>query len=208
MFETMVDFLMVEHLYGATFDPPVGAMGYSRILTRERRPFKLRDGYLAILPYTDRNWHDFFRVLGREELSAHTDFANLSARVRNAGKVYGLIAELVADCSCAELQRTLEAVQIPVMPVSAIEDLLDHAQLAAGGFWQEHEHPTEGRLRLSTLPIRFGEGLSGIRRPAPLLGEHSTEILGEIGYTPEAIERLFETGVSKTPARDLAHTAT
>jgi crotonobetainyl-CoA:carnitine CoA-transferase CaiB-like acyl-CoA transferase len=130
MFETMVDFVLVEHLYGATFDPPIAPMGYSRILTKERRPFKTRDGFLTVLPYTDKNWRDFFRIVGREDLQGHPDFGSLPARVKNADKVYALIAEMVADRSSAELQRELEAAQIPVMPVLAIEDLIDDAQLA------------------------------------------------------------------------------
>lgn len=192
MYETMVSFALVEHLYGATFEPPVGPMGYSRILTKERRPFKTADGYLTVLPYTDRNWRDFFRLTGREELTDHPDFATMAARVANAGKVYATIAELVANRATDDLVRDLEAAQIPVMRVQTIEELLDDTQLEASAFWQFVDHPTEGRLRLTRPPIRFSEGEQRLRRHAPRLGEHSREILAEAGYTDEQIDQLTE----------------
>src|SRR5262249_58513201 len=68
MFESMAAWVMVEHLYGETFVPPLEAAGYKRVLNRWRRPFKTKDGYLAILPYTDQNWRDFFTITGRNDL--------------------------------------------------------------------------------------------------------------------------------------------
>ena len=199
MYETMADFGLVEHLYGATFDPPIGPMGYSRILTKERRPFPTADGFLTVLPYTDRNWRDFFRIAGREELMEDPDFATLAARVKNASKVYATIAQVVATRSTADLIRELEAAQIPVMKVKRIEELLDDEQLAASEFWQFVEHPTEGRLRLTTSPIQFGTKLPQLRRHPPRLGEHSREILAETGYSDEQIEQLL--------ARQVTHQA-
>jgi crotonobetainyl-CoA:carnitine CoA-transferase CaiB-like acyl-CoA transferase len=61
MFESMAAWVMVEHLYGETFQPPIDTIGYKRILNPYRRPFKTKDGYCAILPYTDQNWRDFSR---------------------------------------------------------------------------------------------------------------------------------------------------
>jgi crotonobetainyl-CoA:carnitine CoA-transferase CaiB-like acyl-CoA transferase len=191
MYETMADFALVEHLYGATFDPPIGPMGYSRILTKERRPFPTADGYLTVLPYTDRNWRDFFRIAGREELMEDPDFATLSARVQNASKVYATIAQVVAHRATADLIRELEAAQIPFMKVKAIEELLNDEQLKASDFWQFVDHPTEGRLRLTNPPIRFGAGLPRLRRHPPRLGEHSREILAETGYSEAHIDQLL-----------------
>src|SRR5260370_18801771 len=68
MFERMAAWVMVEHLYGETFSPPIDTIGYKRILNPNRRPFKTRDGYLAILPYTDQNWRDFFALAGPQGL--------------------------------------------------------------------------------------------------------------------------------------------
>ena len=200
MFETLVDFVMVEHLYGACFDPPIGGMGYARILNAERKPYKTLDGYLAVLPYTNENWRAFFRIAGREELADDPSFASFEARVREAPKVYATLAEIVATRSTADWQRDLDAAQIPVMAVNSKESLLDNEQLNATGFWRMVDHPTEGRLRMTDPPVRFSASPSSVRRPAPRLGEHSAEILAEAGYGAAEIEQLMKSAVSRQPA--------
>lgn len=200
MLETMVDFNLVEHLYGATFEPPIAGMGYARILTPERRPYKTLDGYLAVLPYTNKNWHDFFRIVGREELRDHPDFATMSARVNNADKVYAFLAEAVATRRSAELETALLEAQIPVMRVNTIDDLLNDEQLQASGFWLEVDHPTEGRLRHTTPALSMRANPADFQRHAPLHGEHSVEILSELGYSSDEIQALLQAGVSVTAA--------
>jgi crotonobetainyl-CoA:carnitine CoA-transferase CaiB-like acyl-CoA transferase len=196
MFESLVDFVMVEHLFGGCFDPPVGGMGYSRILTTERRPYATTDGYLAILPYTDDNWHALFRLAGRPELGNDPRFATLASRVAHSSDIYRILGEIIATRSSAEWQRDLDAAQVPVMAVNALDALLDDPQLEASGFWRTVEHPTEGRLRATSPPIRFGASPSSIRLPAPRLGEHSAEVLAEAGYPPERIDAMFASGAS------------
>ena len=191
MFETLVDFVMVEHLYGACFDPPIGGMGYSRILNAERKPYATLDGHLAVLPYTDENWRAFFRIAGREDLAAHPSFASFETRVRDAQTVYGILAEVIATRTTAEWQRDLDAAQIPVMAVNTKEALLGNEQLDASGFWHMVEHPTEGRLRMTDPPVRFSASPSSLRLPAPRLGEHSREILAEAGYGAAEIDALI-----------------
>jgi crotonobetainyl-CoA:carnitine CoA-transferase CaiB-like acyl-CoA transferase len=191
MFETLVDFVMVEHLYGACFDPPIGGMGYSRILNAERKPYATLDGHLAVLPYTDENWNAFFRIAGREDLAAHPSFASFETRVRDAQTVYGMLAEVIATRTTAEWQRDLDAAQIPVMAVNTKEGLLNNEQLDASGFWHMVEHPTEGRLRMTDPPVRFSASPSSLRLPAPRLGEHSREVLAEAGYGAAEIDALI-----------------
>ena len=197
MFESLVDYVMVEHLYGATFDPPIGPMGYARILNAERRPYATRDGYLAVLPYTDDNWRALLRMAGREPLMEDPRLANLAARTANSVWLYGLLAEIIATRTTAEWQHDLDAANVPVMAVNSKEALLDDAQLCATGFWHFVDHPSEGRLRMPEPPVRFGASPSSIRRLPPRLGEHSAEVLAEIGYSTEEIRRLFELGVSR-----------
>ncbi len=197
MFESLVDYVMVEHLYGATFDPPIGPMGYARILNTERRPYATRDGYLAVLPYTDDNWRALLRMAGRESLMEDPRLANLAARTANTVWLYGLLAEIIATRTTAEWQRDLDAANVPVMAVNSKEALLDDAQLCATGFWQFVDHPSEGRLRMPEPPVRLSASPSSIRRMPPRLGEHSAEVLAEIGYSSEEIRRLFELGVSR-----------
>lgn len=197
MFEALVDFMMVEHLGGEGFVPSTGKMGYDRLLNKERRPYATRDGYLAVLPYTDANWEAMFQVSGRDDLRDDPRFANHAARIENSAEIYGILAEIVATKTTAEWQRLLNEAAVPVQEVYSLEDLIDNEQLNATGFWQTAEHPTEGTVRYPEPPARFTETPSSVRRLQPRLGEHSAEVLAEAGYSEADIQRLFEKGVSR-----------
>ena len=197
MYETLVDFVMVEHLYGATFDPPIAPLGYERLLNTQRRPYATKDGFLTVLPYTDKNWRDFFELAGRREMSKEPVFATHSARIQNSKTVYKTLGEIISKRTTAEWLYDLNAANIPVMEVRTKEELLEDEQLKATGFWHSVKHPTEGRLRFTDPPFRYSKTPSSIRAMPPLLGEHSTEILGEAGYSAEEIEELFAQKVSQ-----------
>ena len=201
MFECLVDFLLVEHLYGATFDPPIDRMGYSRILTKERRPYATKDGYLAVLPYSDQNWRDFFKIAGREELTTDPRFAGVGDRVRNAEALYNTVGTIVATRTSEEWIAVLEKAQIPVTRVNAKEDLLEDPQLKASGFWHFMDHPTEGRLRMPDAPVRFSGSTFTVHQPAPGLGEHSEEILLQAGLNTNEIDALFAARVTWGPRK-------
>ena len=196
MFECLVDFVMVEHLYGACFDPPIDELGYQRILTPERRPYPTRDGHLAVMPYTDENWRAVFRLGGRPEVADDPRFATMRSRVQNAPALYAALAEIVSTRTTEEWQRLLEEAGVAAGPVNTKESLLANEQLAASGFWRLLDHPTEGRLRMTDPPIRFDASPSGIRRMPPQLGEHSAEVLAEAGYATTEIQALFAAGAS------------
>ncbi|MBL4740652.1 MAG: CoA transferase [Sneathiella sp.] len=196
MFECLVDFVMVEHLYGAGFEPPIGHMGYDRLLNKMRKPYATTDGYLAVLPYTTANWQALFDLVGREDLKSDPRFVDLATRTKFSEEVYGLLAEIIATRSTADWQRDLDKVGVPVQTVMTKEMLLDDEQLNATGFWRLEEHPTEGTLRMTDPPIRFSKNPSTIRNLPPHLGEHSTEILKEAGYGDEEIDALLAAKVS------------
>ncbi|MBL4906232.1 MAG: CoA transferase [Sneathiella sp.] len=192
MFECLVDFVMVEHLYGAGFEPAVGSMGYERLLNRERRPYATKDGYLAVLPYTDANWRDFLKIAGRDDLIDDHRFADLSTRTKYSNDLYGFLGEVIATRTTAEWQQVLDAANIPVQVVLTKEDLLENEQLQASGFWRLEDHPTEGTIRMTDPPVRFSKTPSTIRRHQPQLGEQSREILAEAGYSEDEIGALFK----------------
>ena len=196
MFETLVDFVMVEHLYGACFEPPIAKMGYTRILNAERKPYATKDGFLAVLPYTTENWRALFEIAGREDLIEDPRFVDLPTRVKHSQEIYRLLAEFIATRTSAEWQRDLDAANVPVMVVSTKEMLLENEQLHASGFWRMEEHPTEGKLRMTDPPIRFSKTPSTVRRLPPQLGEQSVEILAEAGYSESEIEELLVAKVS------------
>jgi crotonobetainyl-CoA:carnitine CoA-transferase CaiB-like acyl-CoA transferase len=200
MFETLVANVMVEHLFGKTFLPPVGTAGYKRILNPERRPYRTKDGFFALLPYTDGHWQEFSAKVGRPELAADKRFLTLQSRLEHVEEYYALLGEIAATRTNAEWSALLAETNIPHGPVNTLEDLLEDEQLAATGFWKEVTHPTEGRLRMPDIPQRFSRTPAEVRRLQPRLGEHSAEILEEAGYSEREIDELVDAGVTVSKA--------
>ena len=190
MFESLVDNVMIEHLYGAAFEPHEGQMGYARLLNTGRRPYATKDGFLAVLPYSDENWSRMFEIAEQEELKTDHRFSSQSARVDYAQEVYDWLGEVIATRTTADWQVALNEAGIPVTAVNSLEDLLDDDQLNATGFWRLEEHPTEGQIRMTDPPVRFAQNPSTIRKMQPQLGQHSREILLESGYSEKEIDSL------------------
>jgi crotonobetainyl-CoA:carnitine CoA-transferase CaiB-like acyl-CoA transferase len=199
MFETMVAFLTPEHMMGATFEPPLGPPGYARVLSRERRPYATSDGHVAAMPYSDRQWQTFFRLVGRADLLDDPRFATLNDRTRNIEALYGELAKILATRTTAEWIELLDEAQIPVVNVNSLDDLIVDPHLSAVGFWHHMTHPTEGELRLPGIPTTFSSSPGDIRRPPPLLGEHTVELLREAGISSDAIDRLIAEGKAIQP---------
>ena len=197
MFESMAAWVMVEHLYGETFVPPIDTIGYKRILNPNRRPFKTRDSYLAILPYTDQNWRDFFTLTGRQDLLDDPRFKTLGTRLRHIEILYGEVGAVAVTRTNAEWLADLDRLNIPAMSVNSLESLLHDPHLEAVGFWQTVDHPTEGRMRLPGLPATYGKTPGAIRRLPPRLGEHSAEVLREIGLGEDEVAALLASGATR-----------
>jgi len=197
MFESLVAFTMVEHLYGESFVPAVERMGYRRLLNKHRGPYKSKDGYYALLPYNDANWRELCTLIGRPEILENPCFRTTAVRLANIEVVYATLAEICLTRTNAEWTELLQNSNVPHGPVHAIEDLLENRQLAATGFWKEFDHPTEGRIRMPDIPSRFSRTEPDIRRLPPRLGEHSVEILAEAGFSQTEIEALIAAGATR-----------
>lgn len=198
MYETMVSFIMAEHLFGWAFKEPKGEMGYTRLLSKHRRPYKTRDGYIAILPYLNEHWRAFCTAAERADLADDPRFATLGSRLKHIDDVYSETGRIVAGRTTAEWFARLEHTNVPVMIVNSLEDLIHDEHLVATGFWQDVDHPTEGALRSPSPSIHFEKTRASIRRHAPNLGEHSLEILKEAGYSAAEIEALVQDGATFT----------
>ena len=196
MFETVVAYVMVEHLYGETFVPPIDTAGYKRILNRWRRPFRTTDGYLAVVPYTDADWRAFFALAGRADLLADPRFRTLESRLANIEALYEELAKIIAGRSSAEWLEALDRASVPAMVVNTLETLLVDPQLEATGFWKIVEHPTEGTLRVPDIPTTYSRTPAEIRRLPPRLGEHSREVLREAGFSEAEVDDLRASGVT------------
>jgi crotonobetainyl-CoA:carnitine CoA-transferase CaiB-like acyl-CoA transferase len=196
MMETVAAYVMVEHLYGETFIPPLESAGYKRILSRWRRPFQTQDGHLAVVPYTDAHWRTFFQIAGRPELQDDPRFTTLESRLANIEVLYEELGKIVATRTSAEWLQALERASVPATVVNTLESLLADPQLEATGFWKVVEHPSEGTLRMPDIPTTYSRTPGEIRRLQPRLGEHSVEVLREAGFSQPEIDGMLASGAT------------
>lgn len=196
MFETMVGFNMAEHLYGMSYEPPRGKTRYPRTMSPDRRPYETKDGWIGALPYSDHQWHALFRVAGREDLITDPRFASMADRLANIDSVYAELAALLKTRTSAQWLDALDAENVPSMPINDPDDLFEDPHLKATGYWQEMDDPELGTLRLPGIAPRFSAAEVAIRRIAPRLGEHSAEVLAEIGYAADEIQTFLDEGVT------------
>jgi crotonobetainyl-CoA:carnitine CoA-transferase CaiB-like acyl-CoA transferase len=190
MFEHLLQIVLGEHLGGHTFEPQLGEAGYARMLAPDRRPYRTRDGYVCALIYNDKQWRAFFSVIRQPEKMAEPEFATQEARSRNYGRAYAFVAAEMEKRTTAEWIEALERADIPVQRMNTLEDVLADPHLAATGYFRTVEHPSEGRLRSMAVPSEWSESPPGYRRHAPQLGEHTAEVLREVGLAPEKIAEL------------------
>jgi crotonobetainyl-CoA:carnitine CoA-transferase CaiB-like acyl-CoA transferase len=197
MFEVFVEYLLGDHLSGLTFDPPEGPQYYPRLVSRHRRPYATKDGYVCALVYTDQHWKNFFRAIGREDLLSDPRFATHGGRADNIDEVYVFVADTLKTRTTSEWIALLEKADIPVAPLHTVESLLEDPHLNDAGFFRSVEHPTEGRLRMTDVPGSWSESQPTVRSLPPNLGEHTAEVLREAGLTDSEIEAAMAHGKAK-----------
>ena len=197
MMETMVAFNTVEHLWGAAFEPPLGAMGYVPVSQAARRPFRCKDGrYLCVLPYNDGHWKRFCEEVGDPALTSDPRFINHAARQSDQQLFWSEVGRRVAERTADEWVEALTRADVPFGRVNTLEDLLTDPHLLATGFWEVAEHPTEGALRHAVVPTEFSDSPGSVRLLPRHLGEDTAAVLAEAGVSAADIDRLSELGVT------------
>ncbi|HRO58408.1 MAG TPA: CoA transferase [Burkholderiaceae bacterium] len=183
MFESMVAFNLVEHMYGGTFPDKDWPMGYPRALAAWRKPFATLDGFVCAMPYTDRHWRDLLAAAGRLELASDPRFASVEARSEHTDFVYRSLGELLASETTAHWLQTLESLQIPAAAINRPEDLPNDPHLRAVEFFQRVDDPALGEMRFPGSPVLFDGVRPSPSRP-PRLGEHTEALATEVGQRP------------------------
>jgi len=190
MFETSVEFMLAEHFGPGTFVPPLGPVGFPRQLSPFRKPYQTLDGWACILPYSDRNWIDFFAFVNKPELEQDARFCSLESRVAHVDELYAMLETEARMRSTAQWEEFCDRVSIPCMGVVALEDVKDDEHVRSVGLMTEVEHPSEGTYRSVRSPIRFSATPFELRRHAPRVGEHTSEVLREVGLPEQDIAVL------------------
>jgi crotonobetainyl-CoA:carnitine CoA-transferase CaiB-like acyl-CoA transferase len=198
MFETMAGFVLGDHMGGLTYEPPLDRGGYARHLSRDRRPYKTKDGYLSVIVYNDKQWESFFNATGREDLRNDPKFATFAGRAQNIDLVYAELARIFETRTTGEWILLLTRADVPVLPMHDLESMLQDEHLVATGFFPVVEHPTEGPIRSMKVSPSWSDTPAIPSRLAPRLNEHGEEILREAGYSAEEFAALVRDGVTKT----------
>jgi crotonobetainyl-CoA:carnitine CoA-transferase CaiB-like acyl-CoA transferase len=195
MLESMVQFTLVEHFYGAHFVPPQSPPGYPRLLTQWRRPYRTTDGHVCIVPYTDRHWRSFFIEAGIPEYADDPRFTGIGARTQHIDTLYRVVSERVATRSTLAWMSACDRLDIPAAPLNRLADLERDPHLKAVGMFPTVADPALGLLKLVAAPLRFNGQRPPVTVP-PRLGEHSQEILAQAGIGPAQRAALLASGAA------------
>ena len=195
MLETMAAFVLAEHMGGMTFEPREGSAGYARLMQGGRRPMRTKDGWLALLPYTAEHWTAFVSEIDRLDLVPIA--TDRIARNKHIQELYGAMRDALERRTTDEWMATCDRLDIPATRLYGLDDLPDHPHLKATGFFETHDHPAVGKIRLTRPPTKFEKTPATITRHAPRLGEHTRELLREAGLQEEEIAALIEGGVAR-----------
>lgn len=178
MFETMASFMLVEHANGAMFTPALGPAHYHRAAAPSRKPYKTKDGHVAALIYNDKHWKLFTERVKPDWVTP--DMATLAQRALQIDKVYTHLGQTFLERTTDEWVALLEELGIPTSRLQTTDELFDNAHLNAIGFFETIESK-QGPVRFPGVPTWFSQTPGKVAGPTPLVGEHTHEILTEIG---------------------------
>ena len=196
MFENMVKFVLEEHMYLKTFEPPLGDTGDPRLIDPLGKPTPTKDGWICISANTNSQVFAFFDAIGRPELKTDPRFSSVPARFANVAEYFKIRVEALKMKRTAEWLDIFDRCDVPAMPYHTLDSVLKDPHLEDIGFFELRDHPTEGKIRNMRLPNKWSSGVRREWTPAPKLGQHSVEILREVGYGEAEIEKLIAVGAT------------
>jgi len=155
------------------------------------RNFKCRDGqWIFIAAANDRFWQKLAKALGLSDLAGDPRFEKNQGRVANRAELEGILEKTIGALDREPLLERLEEADVPATPVNTVDQVMNDPQTAERGIVQRVTHPKLGEIPVVGTPLRFSRMSPGVRRAAPLRGEHTDAILSDLGYSPGEIHAL------------------
>jgi crotonobetainyl-CoA:carnitine CoA-transferase CaiB-like acyl-CoA transferase len=195
-----------DHVHVAMLDVmlsylwPEGMMQYTVVGMEDKFPdandrpdlvFKTLDGYLTCGTISDSEWQGFCKASGDPELAKDERFATPTARSLNATARINKMQEYIGQHTTAEWLERLDAADVPCAPILRRSEIVQNEQVVARGIITELDQPGVGRIRQPKPAAQFAVNQSAIKGPAPRIGEHSREVLRELGYSGAEIEKMI-----------------
>ena len=184
-------------IYFATGESP-GPTGSAHLLTAPYQAFRARDGFINIGGANQANWERIADVLGHAEWRTDPRFATNTARMQNREALVAAMSAVLATRGTADWIEAFDAAGVPAGPVHSIGEALEHPQARARGMVVDVDHPVAGATRALGCPVHFARTPTRVTRAAPLLGEHTREVLREHGFADAEIDDLAAAGVVAT----------
>ncbi len=192
MLETILSFMLIEHLWHGTLNEPEKGLGYPRMLTPHRRPYQTKDGYISVIAVSNAQWGKLFEAMGVGDLINDPRFNSLQARSDNVDALYATLTEGMRRKTTADWLAILRPADIPCGPANRLLDLFSDPYLQGTGFFQHRTHPVEGDVVVPAIPATFSRSPPSVRSLWPTLGQHSREILREAGCSDSEIDEILD----------------
>jgi crotonobetainyl-CoA:carnitine CoA-transferase CaiB-like acyl-CoA transferase len=176
-----------------------GPTGSAHVLSAPYQAFHARDGWINLGGANQANWERIAEVLGHPEWRDDPRFRTNTDRMANLEELVRLMNTVLFTRTRAEWIELFDAAGVPCGPVHSIGEALSHPQTLARGMVVETQHPAAGPTKAIGCPVHFSETPAAVTRPAPVLGEHTREVLRDQGYSDDEIDGFVADGVVEAP---------
>lgn len=173
--------------------------GSAHVLSAPYQAFPTRDGWVTIGGANPANWERLARMMELPELIADPRFRTNSDRMQHRTELVEILSNKTRQHATQDLLAALDAAGIPAGPVNRIGEMLADPHVLAREMVVETVHPVAGPTRALGVPVKLSQSPGSVRRPAPLLGEHTREVLHEAGYRDAEIDALVAAGAALAP---------